>query len=187
MEIKDFEIEIGRLKKTYGVAKYPDERIYLMYEKLCGLPYDAFKNQVSAFIAEREKAPMLSDFFAAFSGQMDELRRQEIERRLTGVPDCLNCAGEGAVVFYKRSTGNGYAFQCTCPRGPLIYPFYPKWKSEYHSEFASHREWVSGKFQMPRFYEISKKQKNYESLSKFIVPPGVAEAIKKMESNDLDF
>lgn len=188
MNTKEFEIEIGRLKKTYGVNKYPDERIMLMYEKLCGLPYEAFRNQVSAFIAEREKAPMLSDFFSAFSGHIDELKRQEIQRKLIGVPDCINCSNEGVVIFYKRESGNGFAFQCSCPRGPLMYSFYPKWRGEYHSEFASHREWVSGKFKMPRFYEMNSKQKNYDSLKGFIVPPEVAEVLKSVSTEEaLDF
>lgn len=149
MKFNEFDFEIDRLRKIYGAAKYPPERTAVMFEKLSGLPLSALRDQVSFFIADMDKAPLLNHFISAFYGQMLELKKIEIDRKLEGINPCVICSDSGVEIFYERVTANSYAFQCSCKRGSLLNPTYPKQYFSILEKYASHREWVSGKYNKP--------------------------------------
>lgn len=151
MKIEEFKSEMERLKKTYGNTKYSDERIGIFFEHLGSLPYDAFKKQVSIFIGEREKAPMVNDFREVFTGKMTELKRENAEKRLEDETTCNLCGNTGSAMFYNIPTGESYVFQCTCKRGEMLRPSFPKQYDGMEKKYASHGDWISGKYQKPKF------------------------------------
>jgi len=146
MNFREFDNQIEKLRMVYGKNKYTEERTAVMFEYLGSLPIEAFEKQVKKFIAISEKAPLLNDFEMAFMSQMTDLKKQSIETKLKGAPDCINCDNTGHVTMYDRTNGFEYAYQCTCNRGPLMQPAYPKQYPNMGDQYASHRAYVSGRF-----------------------------------------
>lgn len=140
-----------KLKRAYGAVKYSSERCSIIFENLSGLPIESFRNQVDTFIAERDKAPLLGEFKEAFAGQMLELKRQSVEKKLAHLDNCVLCSNTGAFICYETETGNGFVFQCSCLRGKLLQPAYPAQYAGMEKRFSSHRAWVAGKYHKPKF------------------------------------
>lgn len=146
MNFREFEMQIGLLKKVYGQNKYPEERTAVIFEYLGSLPLEAFEKQVKKFIATSEKAPLLSDFEMAFASQMAELKKESIEKKLLNHPNCTVCNNTGHVTMYDKKNGFEYAFQCVCIRGSLMNPSFPKQYPSMGDDYASHRAWAAGMF-----------------------------------------
>ena len=146
MNFKEFNSEIENLKNTYGKSKYTEVRVAVMFEYLGSLPLEAFSKQVKKFIAGSDKAPLLTDFEMAFSSQMADLKKQSIEKKLEGAIPCSACDNTGHVTMYDKKTGFEYAYQCTCIRGGLMQPSFPKQYTAMGDEYASHRAWAVGRF-----------------------------------------
>lgn len=146
MNHQEFSRQMDRLKKVYGAVKYPEERVELIYEALNRLSVEQFEAQVKRFIASSEKAPMLYDFENAFAGKMGELRQSAIDAKLKNAIPCASCNNTGHVTMYNKKTGNEFAFQCTCQRGELLQPSFPRQYSAMGDDYASHRAWSVGRF-----------------------------------------
>lgn len=146
MNFREFEYEIDKLRKIYGKNKYTEERTSVMFEYLGSLPLDAFSQQVKKFIGGSDRAPLLTDFEMAFYGQMADLKKESILKKLDGVQACVACDSTGHVTMYDKISGFEYAFQCTCPRGDVMQPSYPKQYAEMSDKYASHRAWSVGRF-----------------------------------------
>lgn len=146
MNFREFDAEINKLRNTYGKNKYTEDRAAVMFEYLGSLPIEAFSKQVKKFIAGSDKAPLLTDFEMAFSSQMADLKKESIEKKLSGAVDCLTCNNTGHVTMYLKKNGCEFAFQCTCARGLLMQPSFPKQYPAMGDEYASHRAWAAGRF-----------------------------------------
>jgi len=146
MNFREFDNEIEKLRLVYGKNKYTEERTAVMFEYMGNLPLEAFAKQVKKFIGGSEKAPLLTDFEMAFASQMGELRKESIAKKLIGAQDCTICNNTGHVTMYDKKNGCEYAFQCTCPRGALMQPSFPKQYPSMGDDYASHRAWAAGRF-----------------------------------------
>lgn len=145
MKFSEFETQMERLKRVFGSVKYPVERTDAIFQTVKIIPNEAFENQVTAFIAERDKAPFLRDFVESFSGLISDLRKQEISERLKTEADCWECRSTGVSIFYSRENSFSYAFQCHCKRGNMLNPSLPKKYPGMDKIYFNHNEWVTGK------------------------------------------
>jgi hypothetical protein len=146
MKLAEFEKQIERLVKVYGANRYPRERVEMIFERVGCVDSETFKTAVSRFIGETEKAPFANDFVDALGSVLADAKKREIEAKLKLVRDCSVCNGTGHATMYCKNTGNEFAFQCTCERGPLLQPNFPKQYSSMGEEYASHRAWMAGRF-----------------------------------------
>lgn len=146
MKFSEFNIEMQRLVKVYGQARYPEERIQMIYDSVGFVDTETMKRQVSYFIGALDRGPMLNDFIDALGSVLVDAKKRSIEEKLSHMPICINCNGTGHNTMYDKNTGWEYAFQCQCPRGALLQPNFPKQFSDMGSVYVSQRAWAVGRF-----------------------------------------
>lgn len=146
MKFSEFEKQVERLVKVYGANRYPKERVEMIFERVGCVDAETFKTAVSRFIGETEKPPFSMDFVDALGSVLAEAKKREIEAKLSGLAACMSCNGTGHATMYEKKTGWEYAFQCTCERGPLLQPNFPKQFPGMGEMYTSHRAWVAGRF-----------------------------------------
>lgn len=147
MTLQEFQNQTKRLIAVYGPNKYPQERLDIIYNAMKYIDAKSFGDQITQFIGQSEKAPLLSEFQMAFASVLGEHKKREIEAKEKQLRPCLNCDQTGVFICYSRKTGWSHAFQCTCGRGELYASSYPKQYPNIGEEFASHRAWVAGRFE----------------------------------------
>ena len=135
-----------RLVKVYGQARYPEERIQMIYERVGFVEVEVMKKQISYFIGAMEKAPMLNDFIEGLGSVLVEAKNLAIEEKIKHMDACVICNGTGHNTMYDKNNGWDYAFQCTCPRGALLQPSFAKQYPGMESKYASHRAWAANRF-----------------------------------------
>lgn len=70
-----FKEQMERVRQTWGIGNYPDERAKLIWQAFKDAPDHWWKAVVNDFIGNRRAAPMLKDFAADF----DDFKRREAE------------------------------------------------------------------------------------------------------------
>jgi hypothetical protein len=146
MKYNEYNDQMQRLVKVYGVPKYPTERIEMIFDVMKFLEIEAFKKQVSYFIGAMEKPPMMADFIEAFRSVLGDARKLENEAKELLLGACMNCNGTGHTTMYEKMSGFEFAFQCTCARGEMYQSSFPKQYPNMGDDYASHRAYVSGRF-----------------------------------------
>lgn len=146
MKFPEYNEQMQRLVKVYGQARYPEERITMIFESIGSIDLDTMKKQVSYFIGSMERGPLLNDFIDALGSVLQDAKKKAIEEKLKHLPSCINCNGTGHVTMYEKKSGWEFAFQCQCPRGALLQPGFPKQFLDMGSIYASQRAWAAGKF-----------------------------------------
>lgn len=146
MKYQDFQKQIDRLIKVYGANRYPVERVEMIFERVGCVDAETFKTAVSRFIGETEKPPFAMDFVDALGSVLTEAKKREIEAKLSGLAPCISCNGTGHATMYEKKTGWEYAFQCTCERGQILQPNFPKQFPGMGELYVSHRAWVASRF-----------------------------------------
>lgn len=143
MKHDDFLREIERLSNVYGKNKYPKERADAIYSLVGFIDADEFRNQVTQFIGQSDKAPMLSDFQEAFRSKLHDRKEQLKEQFVKDLSDCLHCGNSGVLSLICKTTGNSFSFQCNCPRGKMLYPNFPKTYPGIDEKFTTYRKFDS--------------------------------------------
>lgn len=146
MTFQEYQRQMERLIKVYGANKYPTERIELIFKNVGSIAIDIFEAQVSRFIAESEKAPFNGDFVMALGSVLVDAIKREKEAKLSAIGPCSKCGDSGVEPMIEKATGWGFAFQCTCQRGELLNPNFPKQFDGMGEIYCSHRAWVAGRF-----------------------------------------
>lgn len=147
MNRSEFNFQMERLQKVYGATKYPIERQDAIYNHVGKINYKQFEEQVTEFIASMDKAPLLTDFRQVFASILSDLRKLEIEALEKVWAACSSCSGTGHVTMYNKKSGWEFAYQCTCPRGEILQPTFPKQFAGMGDEYASHKAWSYGRFE----------------------------------------
>jgi hypothetical protein len=126
MTSAEFNSQIIRLKEVYGAPKYTGERMALLWRELQELPLEFFKTAVDALIMSKANAPMPSDFMEVLRRPLNDLAEAKKQAALKGLPGCYVCDSSGVLFSTDVDKGHRYAFQCTCPRGAILYPGFPR-------------------------------------------------------------
>lgn len=169
MKLNEFDFQVKRLEAVYGANKYPEARKEVLWEKFQHLDAKDFKQGVGNLIASEPFAPMLTKFEEAMFEPLRIARAKYRERTIQDLPDCNRCQNEGVAIFYKKAAGWSYAFQCTCKRGELLYPAFPRTWGGMGKIYAGQRELVTGKYEKPKPENMGsgpvKKIEGFKTLS----------------------
>ena len=147
MLFTEFQTQTKRLVNVYGQAKYPQERLDMIYNALKYIDAKSFGDQVSQFIGQSDKAPMLGEFMEAFRSVLGDMKKTQHEAKEKLLAICIKCGGSGVEPMYSKKNGFCYAFKCTCERGEMYAHNYPKQYDSMGNDYASHRAWVAGRFE----------------------------------------
>jgi len=77
MNLQEFQIQIDRLKQTFGEKAFPVERVKLIYAEGRDYPAVIFKQIVDKLIGECRFAPTLKEFRAAYSEFREKLNTKQ--------------------------------------------------------------------------------------------------------------
>lgn len=119
-----FNIQISRLKSTYGEKQFPRERIEMYWEKYHMVPAVDFKAAVNRLILNSRYAPMAQDFDDALYEpllRLKEVRASEISQK--GM--CQGCKNTGRVSIKINKAHAPYSFRCYCNLGLELFPNFP--------------------------------------------------------------
>jgi len=147
MLFTEFQVQAKRLVNVYGQAKYPQERLDMIYNAMKYVDANDFASQVNQFIGQSDKAPMLGEFMEAFRSVLGDMKKAQHEAKEKLLAPCLKCGGSGVEIMYSKKVGWSYAFKCTCERGNMYAVNYPKQYEGMGEDYSSHRAWVAGRFE----------------------------------------
>ena len=126
MNFKEFEYCIEKLKSVYGASRYPQQRTSILWQAVQDLPREFLGTAIDALIMAKANAPMPSEILEVLRPAINDAAEQKKKALLKTLPSCMTCDNSGVIFSTEIDLKQRYAFQCSCPRGALLYPAYPR-------------------------------------------------------------
>lgn len=128
---------MDRLKSTYGVKSYPDERVEVVFREVGSLPSHELELIVTELIGTNRHAPMLDDIRKQAA---DVKKRYGDKRELSFLQTnegdgCKWCDKKGFILAQSVALGSNFVFSCGC-KYFLFYSWpYPQWNESLLSDY----------------------------------------------------
>lgn len=119
-----FEMQIQRLKTTFGDRPYSEPRVELIWKKFHIIDNSVFELAVNNLISNSRYAPLVYDFDQELAGQMTDAKQNRIDK-ITQGKHCHACNNTGRVSVQQDTKYAPYSYRCHCTIGRTLYPNFP--------------------------------------------------------------
>ncbi len=146
MNKHEFNIEIGRLKETYGELKYPAERIRGIWDAVSVNDVSVFRSAITKLITDEIHPPMLPKIITAIIAERTKHPVYKQDNYDSSKPiDCGKCGDSGIVLAREMENGIAtpyrYSFKCDCIIGERSGFEWPSWavSNSYRFQIESYK------------------------------------------------
>ena len=113
MKKTTFDLQVQRLRSSFGVIKYSDEKIDIFWRRLRFAGEAQIENAIDLLIADAKFAPVLSDIENLVRDSITSNRNAYYKRQQKTLNNCSNCGNTGIKVI-THENGNDYHYRCRC-------------------------------------------------------------------------